>query len=82
MNELTTLETRVIEIIADESDYKKEQVKLDHILQDDIPMDSLQIVEMIMRLEEEFDIEIGEEELESETSVSDIIALVKTKFEA
>ena len=45
---------------------------------DDLGADSLDIVELIMALEEEFDMEIPEEEAEKITSVGDVVGYIET----
>ena len=44
---------------------------------DDLGADSLDIVELIMALEEEFDMEISEEEAEKITSVGDVVSYIE-----
>ncbi len=46
---------------------------------DDLGADSLDIVELIMALEEEFDMEIPEEEAEKITSVGDVVAYIENQ---
>ncbi len=47
---------------------------------DDLDADSLDLVELVMALEEEFDISVEEEELEGVAKVSDAVALVDSKL--
>ena len=47
---------------------------------DDLDADSLDLVQMVMDLEEEFDITVEEEELEGITTVSQAFELIKTKL--
>ncbi|MGY9073605.1 MAG: acyl carrier protein [Acidimicrobiales bacterium] len=47
---------------------------------DDLGADSLDLVELVMALEEEFDISVEEEELEGVAKVSDSVALVEGKL--
>ena len=47
---------------------------------DDLDADSLDLVEMVMDLEEEFDITVDEEELEGITTVGQAFELVKSKL--
>ena len=48
---------------------------------DDLGADSLDIVELIMALEEEFDMEIAEEEAEKITSVGDVVSYIENNQE-
>ncbi|MEG0872768.1 MAG: acyl carrier protein [Clostridia bacterium] len=52
-------------------------VTIDTTFMDDLGADSLDIVELIMALEEEFDMEIPEAEAEKITSVSDVVEYIK-----
>lgn len=64
-----------VEVLAvDES-----EVVPDADFADDLDADSLDIVELVMALEEEFDIEVDEEELEGVTTVAAAFELVTAK---
>ena len=47
---------------------------------DDLDADSLDLVELVMALEEEFDISVEEEELSAVATVADALALVESKL--
>ncbi|MDG2112394.1 MAG: acyl carrier protein [Actinomycetota bacterium] len=55
-------------------------VVLDASFADDLDADSLDLVELVMALEEEFDISVEEEELEGVAKVSDAVNLVESKL--
>jgi acyl carrier protein len=55
-------------------------VVLDANFADDLDADSLDLVELVMALEEEFDITVEEEELENVAKVSDAVNLVESKL--
>ena len=57
-------QNRIIKMIADQLQIDEEQVKPDASFMDDLGADSLDTVELIMALEEEFDIEIPDSEAE------------------
>ena len=59
---------------------KESQVVLEADFAEDLDADSLDIVELVMTLEEEFDIEINEEELEGVTTVSAAFELITSKL--
>ncbi|HBL06103.1 MAG TPA: acyl carrier protein [Clostridium sp.] len=48
---------------------------------DDLGADSLDLVELIMALEEEFDMEIPDEDAEKITSVGDVVDYIKARVE-
>lgn len=69
-------EERIIELIAENLDIDPEKVTLDASFQDDLGADSLDTVELVMAFEEEFDIEIPDEEAEKIRTVKDAIDYV------
>ena len=58
----------------------EDQVVRDAKFGDDLDADSLDLVELIMGLEEEFDVSIDEEELEGIATVSQAVDLVRSKL--
>ena len=75
--EAKEVETKVIEIICDHMDVPGEQVSADTSFVNDLGADSLDTVELVMALEEEFDVEIPDEEAEKIITVKDAIEFVK-----
>ena len=71
------IEERVRSIIADQLGVAEEQVKPDSKFIEDLGADSLDIVELIMAMEEEFDTEIPDEEAEKIRIVDDVITYLK-----
>jgi len=74
---LMSVEARVKEIIIDQLGVDEGQVKPEASFIDDLGADSLDTVELVMALEEEFDIEIPDEEAEKIQSVGDAIKYVE-----
>ncbi len=70
-------EDRVIEIIADRLGVDKSEVVPEAAFIDDLGADSLDLVELIMAMEEEFDIEIADEEAEKLRTVQDVLDYIK-----
>lgn len=66
---MENIETRVTEIVAKHLDVPAAQVTLDSSFVDDLGADSLDTVELVMALEEEFNIEIPDEEAQKITTV-------------
>ncbi len=64
---------KVREIIAKQLDVDAEGITMESKLVDDLKADSLDVVELIMDLEQEFDIEIPDEELPKVRTVGDIV---------
>lgn len=71
------LEKRVKEIIVEQLGVEEEQVTPEASFIDDLGADSLDTVELIMAIEEEFDVEIPDEEAEKIITVKDAIGYVK-----
>jgi acyl carrier protein len=69
----TTTEERVIQIVCDSLGVNKENVTRSTSFQEDIGADSLDIVELVMELEEEFEITIPDEEAEKIKTVGEAI---------
>ncbi|MCM2679857.1 acyl carrier protein [Echinimonas agarilytica] len=66
---MSTIEERVKKIIIEQLGVKEEEVKSESSFVDDLGADSLDTVELVMALEEEFDTEIPDEEAEKITTV-------------
>jgi acyl carrier protein len=70
------MDERVKEIIANQLGVEKTEVVPDAAFVDDLGADSLDLVELIMAMEEEFDIEIADEEAEKLKTVQDVISYI------
>lgn len=68
--------TRVKNIIVDRLGVKEEQVKNEATFKDDLGADSLDVVELIMELEDEFDLEISDEDAEKISTVGDVVTYI------
>jgi acyl carrier protein len=70
---------KITKVIVDKLGVSEEQVKPEAAFIDDLGADSLDQVELVMALEDEFDIEIPDDEAEKLKKVSDVIAYVNSK---
>ena len=70
------IETKVKEIIAEQLDVSIDELKPEASFIDDLGADSLDIVELVMAMEEEFDLEISDEQAEKIKSVGDAIKYI------
>lgn len=67
---------RVKNIIVDRLGVKEDQVNLEATFKDDLGADSLDVVELIMELEDEFDLEISDEDAEKIGTVGDVVTYI------
>lgn len=74
---MSTVEERVKQIVVEQLDVKEEEVNPESSFIDDLGADSLDTVELVMALEEEFNCEIPDEEAEKITTVEQAIAYIK-----
>ena len=73
---MSTIEERVKKMIMEQLDVKEEGVTSDASFVDDLGADSLDTVELVMALEEEFECEIPDEDAEKITTVQQAIDYV------
>ncbi|MFZ8787336.1 acyl carrier protein [Thermocrinis sp.] len=76
------LETRIKEIIADQLGVEIEKLRDDANFVQDLGADSLDVVELVMAFEEEFGIEIPDEDAEKIRTVGDVINYLKERVQA
>ncbi|RMF72295.1 MAG: acyl carrier protein [Acidobacteria bacterium] len=76
------IRSKVVETIAKSFKIEPDQVSDDKSFQDDLGADSLEIVELVMALEEEFGIEISDEEAEKIRTVGDAIKFITERAAA
>ncbi len=68
---------KIKEILVDQLGVDESEVTMDASFIDDLAADSLDIVELIMTMEEEFGMEIAEEDVESLTTVGAAVEYIK-----
>lgn len=73
---------KIKQIIAEQLGVKLEEIKSESSFIDDLGADSLDTVELVMALEEEFNIEIPDEDAEKMTTVADAIRYIEEKAKA
>ena len=74
-----SVEDKVKEIIVDQLGVDEQQVTAEASFVDDLGADSLDTVELVMALEEEFDIEIPDEEAEKMSTVQDATGYITSR---
>ena len=75
---MSNTEERVKKIVAEQLGVKEDEVKTEASFVEDLGADSLDTVELVMALEEEFECEIPDEEAEKITSVQQAIDYVNS----
>ena len=78
---MSNVEERVMKIIVEQLGVKEEEVASEASFVDDLGADSLDTVELVMALEEEFKIEIPDEDAEKITTVHQAIDYIDTHLE-
>jgi acyl carrier protein len=73
-----TIEQKVKNIIADQLGVGEDEIKITSSFIDDLGADSLDIVELVMAMEEEFEVEIPDEEAENIKTVQDAVNYITT----
>ena len=79
---MSTIEEQVKNIVAEQLGVKEEEVKNESSFVDDLGADSLDTVELVMALEEEFETEIPDEEAEKITTVQQAIDFINAQTKA
>ena len=68
---------KVKKILCDQLDVEEDAVTMDSSIIDDLGADSLDVVDLVMSLEEEFDIEIPDEDVENIKTVGDMVKYIE-----
>ena len=68
---------KVKEILCDQLDVDAKDVTMEASITEDLGADSLDLVDLVMSLEDEFDIEVPDEEVESIKTVGDIVRYIE-----
>ena len=76
---MASVEERVIAIVCENLGVNKEQVTRSTSFTEDMGADSLDIVELVMAFEEEFGVEVPDEDAEKLQTVGDVIKYIEDK---
>ncbi|MDD2992756.1 Acyl carrier protein [bioreactor metagenome] len=68
---------KVREILCDQLDLEEDNVTMDSDIIEDFEADSLDVVDLVMSLEDEFSIEIPDEQIENVKTVGDIVHYIE-----
>jgi len=75
------IETRVKKIVIEQLGVKEEEVTTEASFVDDLGADSLDTVELVMALEEEFETEIPDEDAEKIVTIKDAVKYISERME-
>ena len=80
--DINEIQTRVIKIAADQLGKKIEEISPDDNFAEDLEADSLDIVEMVMAFEDEFNIELDDNDIDKIVIVQNAIDHIKSVIDA
>ncbi len=75
----SAVEAKVREIVCEQLGVSEDEVQANASFIEDLGADSLDIVELVMALEEEYDLEISDEEAEKIRTVGDVVAYIESR---
>ena len=67
---------KIKELIVDQLDVEEDKVTMDANIQDDLGADSLDIVDLVMAVEDEFEVKIEDDVVEGMKTVGDIVKFI------
>ena len=76
------VDSRMAALIVEQLGVSKEEVSAQASFVDDLGADSLDIVELVMSMEEEFDVEIPDDYVEKMLTIGDAVSYLKERIEA
>ncbi|CEA02771.1 acyl carrier protein [Lysinibacillus sp. BF-4] len=77
---MTTVLERVTKVIVDRLDVEENKVTPEASFREDLGADSLDVVELVMELEDEFEMEISDEDAEKITTVGSAVTYIESKL--
>lgn len=72
---------KIKDIIVERLDVEEDAVTMEASITEDLGADSLDVVDLVMSIEESFDVEIPDEEVENIKTVGDIVKYIENKVE-
>lgn len=72
---------KIKDIIVEQLDVEEDAVTMEASITEDFGADSLDVVDLVMSIEESFDVEIPDEEVENIKTVGDIVKYIENKVE-
>ncbi len=73
------MEEKVINLISEATKIERAKIQMETNFVEDLNLDSLDIVELMMKMEDDFNVEIPEEDAEGLKTVKDVVSYLGTK---
>jgi acyl carrier protein len=74
------IESKLTDILVDELGIERDAVKMEAKFEEDLEVDSLGVVELLMALEDNFDVKIPDDEAQALVTVGDAVDIVQQKM--
>ena len=68
---------RIREIICDQLDFEEDKVTMDSDIMEDFEADSLDVVDLVMSIEDEFGLEVPDDQIENFRTVGDVVRYIE-----
>ena len=78
--EKSEIESKLVDLLVDELGLERNDITMEASFEEDLDVDSLGVVELLMALEDNFDVKIPDEEAEKITTVGEAAELVNQKL--
>jgi acyl carrier protein len=78
--ERSEIEAKLVDLLVDELGLERDDITMEARFEEDLDVDSLGVVELLMALEDNFDVKIPDEEAETITTVGEAAEMVSQKL--
>ena len=75
------VETKLTDLLVEELGIERENITMSATFEEDLEVDSLGVVELLMALEDNFDVKIPDDEAEKITTVGEAVDVIMTKID-
>ena len=79
MEDLVMIFEKLKDIIAEQLSVEADEVNMDSNIQDDLGADSLDVVDLLMNIDDEFGVEVPDEDVEKVKTVEDLVAYIEAR---
>jgi acyl carrier protein len=76
------IEAKLVDLLVDELGLERDNITMEAKFEEDLEVDSLGVVELLMALEDNFDVKIPDDEAEKITTVGEAVSVVAAKVNA